>query len=275
MKSTLDFLQMKKNNEKITMITAYDYPAAKHVEASGADMILVGDSLGMVVLGYDSTTEVTLDDMVHHGKAARRGAENTFVVVDMPFMSYHASLEKSIENATRLFTETRAQAVKVEGSHPELLELIRHLTQGGIPVVAHIGLTPQTHNVLGGFKVQGNSSTQAEAMIKDAKALEDSGAFMVVLECIPKELAALIDEAIEIPTIGIGAGINVSGQVLVYHDVLKYGVDRFPKFVKNFGDFDEIGIKGLTHYVNEVRSELFPTDPFTYTMKNKEDLPNK
>lgn len=275
MKSTLDFLQMKKNEEKITMITAYDYPAAKQVEEAGADMILVGDSLGMVVLGYESTTEVTLNDMIHHGKAARRGAENTFIVIDMPFMSYHASLEKAIENATKLFTQTRAQAIKVEGSHPELLELIRHLTQGGIPVVAHIGLTPQTHNVLGGFKVQGNSSSQAEAMIKDAKALEESGAFMIVLECIPKELAALIDDAVDIPTIGIGAGIDVSGQVLVYHDVLKYGVNRFPKFVKNYGDFDDIGIKGLTHYISEVKDKLFPTDPFTYTMKNKEDLPNK
>lgn len=275
MRSTLDFLQMKKNEEKITMITAYDYPAAKQVEAADADMILVGDSLGMVVLGYDSTTQVTLEDMIHHGKAARRGAEDTFIVIDMPFMSYHASLEKALENATSLFTNTRAQAVKVEGSHPELLELVRHLTQGGIPVVAHIGLTPQTHNVLGGFKVQGNSSGQAEELIQAAKSLEESGAFMIVLECIPKELAALIDASIQIPTIGIGAGIDVSGQVLVYHDILKYGVDRFPKFVKNYGDFNEVGVNGLRQYVTEVKRKAFPTEPFTYTMKNKENLPNK
>ena len=270
----LDFLKMKALNDKITMVTAYDYPSAKQAESAGADMILVGDSLGMVVLGYESTTAVTVEDMVHHAKAARRGAKNTFLVVDMPFMSYHGAIDASIITAKEMFQKTDAQALKVEGASKETLELTRRLTEGGIPIVGHIGLTPQTFNILGGYRLQGNNKNDSNQLLDQAKLLESAGAQAIVLECIPKELAKIISESISIPTIGIGAGINCDGQVLVYHDLLQYGVERLPKFVKTYADFNTIGVDGIKAYIDEVKQKVFPSDEYTYTMKNIDDLPN-
>ncbi|WP_164668782.1 3-methyl-2-oxobutanoate hydroxymethyltransferase [Virgibacillus doumboii] len=274
MKSRLDFQKMKEEDKKISMITAYDYPSAKHAEAAGVDMILVGDSLGMVVLGYDSTVKVTVDDMVHHAKAVKRGAGNTFVVVDMPFMSYQVSLEESLRTARDIFQQTGAQALKVEGASEEILELVRRLTDAGIPVVAHLGLTPQTVNVLGGYKVQGKDKEAGEKLLHDAKQLAKSGAVSLVLECVPKELAAIVTNAISIPTIGIGAGIDCDGQVLVYHDILMYGVDRLPKFVKAYTDFNKVGKEALEKYITDVKNKSFPLDEHSFHIKNKELLPN-
>jgi 3-methyl-2-oxobutanoate hydroxymethyltransferase len=271
----LDFQTMKNNNDKITMVTAYDYPAAKMAENANVDMILVGDSLGMVVLGYSSTVQVTMDDMIHHAKAVKRGAKNTFMVVDMPFMSYHVSLEESILNARDLFQQTNAQAIKIEGSSEELLTLTRRLTDGGIPVVAHLGLTPQTVNVLGGYKVQGKDKETGSKLLHDAKQLAEHGAMALVLECVPKELAQIITDAMDIPTIGIGAGAHCDGQVLVYHDLLQFGVDRLPKFVKTYGDFNKYGEQALKSYVNDVKHAKFPTDEHSFLIKDQSFLPSE
>lgn len=266
MLNIIDLQRMKENDEKITMITAYDYPSAMHVEDAGADTILVGDSLGMVVLGYESTIQVTLQDMIHHAKAVRRGAQNTFVIIDMPFMSYHASLEQSINNATKLFQETDAQALKLEGASEETLTLIKRLTDGGIPVVGHLGLTPQTVNVLGGYRVQANNDETSKQLLEDTLRLEAAGAVAVVLECVPKEIGQLVTEEVTIPTIGIGAGVDCDGQVLVYHDLLQYGVKKFAKFVKNYADYNTYGTEALRNYVKEVKSEEFPLPEHTYTI---------
>ncbi|WP_181348287.1 3-methyl-2-oxobutanoate hydroxymethyltransferase [Thalassobacillus sp. CUG 92003] len=258
-------LKMKDNNDKISMVTAYDYPSAKLSEQADVDMLLVGDSLGMVVLGYDSTISVTVEDMIHHGKAVKRGAEQTFIVVDMPFMSYHISSEETLRNATRLYQETQANALKLEGSG-EVLTTIEKLTTGGIPVIGHLGLTPQSVNVLGGYKVQGKEKSSAERLIKDAKLVEESGAVALVLECVPRQLAGLISRSITIPTIGIGAGAECDGQVLVYHDLLQYGVDRLPKFVKAYGDSNRDMREALSTFVDEVKNEQFPQEEHTFTM---------
>lgn len=268
-----DFKAMKHEQDKITMITAYDFPSAKQVEQAGADVILVGDSLGMVVLGYDSTTQVTMDDMIHHGRAVRRGAKDTFVVVDMPFMSYHASKEDSIKNATEIFQKTSAQAVKLEGASGETIQLTKTLTEGGIPVVGHLGLTPQTVHVMGGYKVQGNDEATIQKLMDGAKGLEEAGICLLVLECVPKELAKIISEKIQVPTIGIGAGIHCDGQVLVYHDLLQYGEHHLPKFVKSYADFNDEGSKALKLYVQEVKDQIFPEDKHAFTIKNKSVLP--
>ncbi|MFD1038664.1 3-methyl-2-oxobutanoate hydroxymethyltransferase [Virgibacillus byunsanensis] len=273
MLSRLDLQKMKHNKQKISMITAYDYPSAKVVEEADVDMILVGDSLGMVVLGYASTVQVTVDDMVHHAKAVKRGAPDTFMVVDMPFMSYHISLEDSLANAQKIFQQTDAQAIKIEGASTEALLLTERLSEAGIPVVAHLGLTPQSVHVLGGYKVQGNDSEAAEKLLQDAKAIAERGAIALVLECVPKELASIITNALTIPTIGIGAGINCDGQVLVYHDILQYGVSRVPKFVKTYADYNSTGIEGIRSYVSEVRQESFPKDEHSFTIKNADFLP--
>lgn len=267
------FQKMKEDENKITMLTAYDYPSAKQAEAAKVDLILVGDSLGMTVLGYSSTTQVTLQDMSHHAQAVRRGAPDTFMIVDMPFMSYHASIEKSITNAINLFQETDAQALKVEGASKEILEVVRRLTDGGIPVVGHLGLTPQTVNVLGGYRVQANDEETSNKLLEDAKQLQTAGAAMLVLECIPKELAALVQQVLTIPVIGIGAGADCDGQVLVYHDILQYGVDRLPKFVKHYADFNTIGTEAIDNYVTEVKNETFPAEEHTYKIKNETALP--
>lgn len=266
MKTTHDLAKMKLEKEKITMITAYDYPSAKQAQAAEVDMILVGDSLGNVVLGYDSTVQVTLDDMLHHGRAARRGADDTFIVVDMPFMSYHVSLEDSMANAGKLFQETNAQALKIEGGSKENIQLIERMSDAGIPVVAHLGLTPQTFNVLGGYKVQGKDKESARKLIEESKQVAEAGAVALVLECVPMEIAEIITNEIDIPTIGIGAGIHCDGQVLVYHDILKYGVNRLPKFVKSYTDFNSAGEEAVKNYVDDVKAGTFPTEEYSFLL---------
>ncbi|MBB5323375.1 3-methyl-2-oxobutanoate hydroxymethyltransferase [Anoxybacillus tepidamans] len=269
MKTKTDFLKMKETKEPIVMLTAYDFPSAKLAEAAGVDMILVGDSLGMVVLGYDSTIPVTVDDMIHHTKAVRRGAMNTFIVTDMPFMSYHLSKEDALRNAQRIMQQSGANAVKVEGAD-QVIDVIRALTQAGVPVVAHLGLTPQSVGVLGGYKVQGKDAESARKLLNDAKLCEQAGAIALVLECVPKQIAAEITKQLTIPTIGIGAGDEVDGQVLVYHDVLGYGVGRVPKFVKTYANVQEVIHNALISYVTEVKLRQFPESAHMFTMKEEE-----
>lgn len=271
MKQTTDFMKMKENGEKIVMLTAYDFPSAKQAEKAGVDMILVGDSLGMVVLGYDSTIPVTMDDMVHHAKAVKRGAKETFIVVDLPFMSYHLSIRDTLLNGARLIQETGAHAVKIEGAD-EVIDSIQALTKAGIPVVGHLGLTPQSVGILGGYKVQGKNAEAAKKLMEDAKKCEEAGAFALVLECVPKQLAKEISSFIKIPTIGIGAGVHTDGQVLVYHDVLTYGVDRVAKFVKPYAQLNDEIEHGIKSYVNEVKQGIFPNDQHSFTMKAEELL---
>jgi 3-methyl-2-oxobutanoate hydroxymethyltransferase len=269
MKQTTDFLKMKENREKIVMLTAYDFPSAKQAEQGGVDLILVGDSLGMVVLGYDSTVPVTIEDMIHHTKAVKRGAKSTFIVVDMPFLTYHLSIKDTLVNAGRLIQETGANAVKVEGAD-DVIEKISALTRAGIPVCAHLGLTPQSVGVLGGYKVQGKDSQAALKLIEDAKKCEEAGAFAVVLECVPKQLADEVSKCVSIPIIGIGAGIDVDGQVLVYHDILGYGVVRVPKFVKQYYSLNPFILESIQSYVRDVKTNQFPEEKHSFTMKERE-----
>lgn len=269
MKQTTDFVKMKETNEKIAMVTAYDFPSAKLAELAKVDMILVGDSLGMVVLGYDSTVPVTITDMIHHTKAVKRGAADTFVVTDMPFMTYHLNKESTLIAASKLIQEGGANAVKVEGAG-NVIPMIEALTASGIPVMAHLGLTPQTVGVLGGYKVQGKTADTANQLIEDALQCEKAGAFALVLECVPKQLAKEISSRLSIPTIGIGAGVDVDGQVLVFHDLVKFGVNRLPKFVKTYGDCNEVIEKGLMQYVFEVKTSQFPEDKHSFSMKEEE-----
>ncbi|WP_042346447.1 3-methyl-2-oxobutanoate hydroxymethyltransferase [Bacillus massiliigorillae] len=269
MKLYSQFLKMKEQKEKIVMLTAYDYPSAKLAEEAEVDMILVGDSLGMVVLGYDSTIPVTVDDMIHHTKAVKRGAKDTFTVTDMPFMSYHLSIDETLKNATRIMQEGGADAVKVEGAD-EVLYKISALTKAGVPVVAHLGLTPQTVGVLGGYKVQGKDAEAAEKLIQDAKKCEEAGAIAVVLECVPYQVGRIITEELSIPTIGIGAGNETDGQVLVFHDVIQFGVERLPKFVKPYSNVNEDILSAIKSYRNEVKDVVFPAQEHSFTMKENE-----
>jgi 3-methyl-2-oxobutanoate hydroxymethyltransferase len=269
MKQTTDFFKMKKNGEPIAMLTAYDYPSAKNAEQAESDIILVGDSLGMVVLGYDSTIPVTVEEMIHHTKAVKRGAKDTFIVVDLPFMSYHLSVRDTLLAGARMMQEAGAHAVKVEGADG-VLDHIAALTNAGIPVCAHLGLTPQSVAVLGGYKVQGKSADAARKLIEDAKKCEEAGAFMIVLECVPKQLASKISSLLSIPTIGIGGGDGTDGQVLVYHDVIGYGVERVAKFVKQYGSIDGTIVASLKQYVSEVKTREFPSDQYSFTMKEEE-----
>lgn len=268
MLSTTDFLKMKQESKKISMITAYDYPSAKNAENSGIDMILVGDSLGMVVLGYESTVQVTLDDMVHHTKAVKRGAKNTFIVSDMPFLTYHLSVDETLKNGARLIQEGGAHALKLEGAD-DVVGKIHALTKAGMPVCAHLGLTPQSVGVLGGYKVQGKNIKDAEKLIEDSKRVEEAGAFALVLECIPKQLTALISKQLTIPVIGIGAGNTCDGQVLVYHDLIGYGVNRLPKFVKQYTEVDSAIVGGIQQYIYELKNGQFPKDEHSFTMKEE------
>lgn len=269
MKTTTDFQKMKANGEPIVMLTAYDYPSARLAEEAQVDMILVGDSLGMVVLGYDSTIPVTVDDMVHHTKAVCRGAKDTFIVTDMPFMSYHSSLEDTMNNARRLMQDGGAHALKVEGAG-DVCFTISQLTAAGVPVVAHLGLTPQSVGVLGGYKVQGKDSETAKKLLEDAKAVEKAGAMMLVLECVPKQLAEIITSQASIPTIGIGAGNKTDGQVLVYHDVIQNGFGHVPKFVKHFANVNDSIQKAISQYRNEVKTREFPNENQSFTMKEEQ-----
>lgn len=269
-KTTADFKKMKQAGEKIAMITAYDAPSAKFAEQSGVDMILVGDSLGNVVLGYDSTIPVTLEDMIHHTKAVKRGAKNTFIVTDMPFMTYHTSIPEAMHNARRLMQEAGACAVKLEGSG-FIFDVIRRLTDAGVPVVSHLGLTPQSVGVLGGYKVQGKDLESAKALIRDAKSAEEAGAFCLVLECVPKQIAEIISKELTIPVIGIGAGAEVDGQVLVFHDVIGYGGEFVPKFVKKYANIAPVITDAIQNYVQDVKEKKFPEEKHSFTM-NEEQL---
>lgn len=271
MKGIQQFRKMKEANEPIAMVTAYDHPTAHYAERAGVDTILVGDSLGMVVLGYPSTAYVTVDDMIHHGKAVRRGAPNTFIVLDMPFGSYHESKEKTIEAAVRMYQETRADALKVEGAG-EVIERIAELTTVGIPVVAHLGLLPQSAAVEGAYRVQGKTASQAMQLIADAKACERAGAVMLVVECIPHELAQKVTEAVSIPVIGIGAGAETDGQVLVVHDLAQIGDHRLPKFVETYSDAGRALEEGIAAYTEAVHTRQFPKEEHQFTMSEEERL---
>ena len=264
MKNTVaTFKKMKNEGTKISMLTAYDYSTAKLVDEAGINSILIGDSLGMVMLGYEDTLSVTMEDMIHHGAAVARGAKNALVVVDMPFMSYEVSVEEAVANAGRLMKEGRANAVKLEGG-VRVAEQIRAITKAGIPVCAHIGLTPQSVNAFGGFKVQGKTAEAAQKMVDDALAVQEAGAFAVVLECVPAKLAALISEKLTIPTIGIGAGAGCDGQVLVYQDMLALFSDFKPKFVKHFGNIGPQMTAAFKAYDEEVKAGTFPAEEHTF-----------
>jgi 3-methyl-2-oxobutanoate hydroxymethyltransferase len=261
--TTTSLKKMKADGKKITMLTAYDYPSAKLADQAGIDVILVGDSLGMVVLGYDTTIPVTVADMVYHTRAVTRAVTHALVVTDLPFLSYHGTWQETLKNAGEIIQKGNAKAVKLEGGR-EVAETVKRLTQAGIPVMGHIGLTPQSVNQLGGFRVQGKTKEAARALIEDAKILEEAGCFALVLECIPAPLAKLITEKIEIPTIGIGAGVDCDGQVLVFHDMLGYGGEHYPKFVKKYA---EIGItieQAIRTYIDEVKTAAFPQEEHSY-----------
>jgi 3-methyl-2-oxobutanoate hydroxymethyltransferase len=252
-----DIKEMKSKKERIGMLTAYDYPTAKLVDEAGIPLILVGDSLGMVVLGYDSTIPVTMEDMVHHTKAVSRGTKRAIVIADMPFMTYHTSTD-ALNNAARLIQKAGAQAVKLEGGRI-VAETVKRITDCGIPVMGHIGLTPQFIHQLGGYKVQGKTAEAAKHLIDDAHALEQAGVFSIVLELVPSQLAKMITESISIPTIGIGAGADCDGQVQVISDILGLFTDFIPKHAKQYVQLADI-IKGaITNYIDEVKSGNFPT----------------
>lgn len=264
MKNTvLTFQQAKENGEKLTMLTAYDYSTAKLIDEAGVNSILVGDSLGNVILGYEDTISVTMEDMIHHGAAVARGAKNALVVIDMPFMSYQTSVYDALVNAGRLMKEGRGDAVKLEGG-VEVCPQIKAIVDAGIPVCAHIGLTPQSINAFGGFKVQGKSEAAAKKLLEDVKAVEEAGAFAVVIEGVPAKIAALITEQLHIPTIGIGAGKDCDGQVLVYQDMLGMFSDFTPKFVKRYANIGEVMKEAFQNYIKEVQDGVFPAEENTY-----------
>jgi len=257
--------EMKQKGEKITMLTAYDYTTAKIIDEAGIPLILVGDSLGMVVLGYESTIPVTMEDMLHHTKAVVRGTKQTMVVGDMPFMTYHISVEDALRNAARFIQEAGAQAIKLEGG-VTVVEKVRRIVDCGIPVMGHIGLTPQSIHQFGGFKIQGKTAQAAARLLEDARALEEAGAFAIVLETVPAPLATLITQKIDVPTIGIGAGAGCDGQVQVVNDVLGSFADFVPKHAKQYAKLGEIIRKAVTEYYNEVKAGSFPTDKHSFSM---------
>ena len=262
--TTATIKQMKQNGEPITMVTAYDYAMAKNVCEAGIEMILVGDSLGNVVLGYNSTVPVTMEEMLHHTKAVMRGAQGALVVGDMPFMSYQASVVDGMYNAARFLKETGCAAVKLEGGS-EVCELVHKLTQAGIPVVGHIGLTPQSVNQLGGFKVQGKSAAAAQKLLDDARSLEQAGAFSIVLECVPELLAKKVTESLQTAaTIGIGAGKYCDGQVLVCNDLLGFTDGFCPKFVKRYADVHSEIVNAVKGYIADVKARSFPAAEHTF-----------
>lgn len=269
MKNTvMTFKEAKNNGEKLTMLTAYDYSTAKLIDESGVNSILVGDSLGNVILGYEDTVSVTVEDMIHHGAAVARGAKNALVIIDMPFMSYQTSVYDAMVNAGRLMKEGRGNAVKLEGGS-EVCPQIKAITDAGIPVCAHLGMTPQSINAFGGFKVQCKTEDAAKKLIEDAKAVEAAGAFAVVLECVPAKLAELITKTISIPTIGIGAGNGCDGQVLVYQDMLGMFSDFTPKFVKKYASVGEVMKEAFRNYIKEVGDGTFPSKEHEYKIDEK------
>lgn len=264
MKNTVvTFKEAKAKGEKLTMLTAYDYSTAKLVDAAGINSILVGDSLGNVILGYEDTISVTMEDMIHHSAAVARGNKNCLLITDMPFMSYQTSVYDAVVNAGRLMKEGRAHAVKLEGG-AEVCDRIEAIVKASIPVCAHLGLTPQSINAFGGFKVQGKGEAAAQKLLDDARAVEKAGAFAVVLECVPAKLAKMVTEAIHIPTIGIGAGADCDGQVLVNQDLLAMFTDFTPKFVKHYANIGEVMVGAYAKYDQEVKAGVFPAPEHTY-----------
>jgi 3-methyl-2-oxobutanoate hydroxymethyltransferase len=271
-KVTVPAVRAMKGKSRIGMLTAYDYPSAKVADAAGADVLLVGDSLGMVVLGYPDTLSVTVDDMLHHTRAVARGAKTSLIVGDMPYLSYHVSIEESVRNAGR-FIQAGAQAVKVEGAKPSRIEAIKAILDAEIPVMGHIGLTPQSVNAMGGFKLQGKNADDARRLIDEAVALEQAGCFSIVLECVPTELAAMITEQVTIPTIGIGAGPSCDGQVLVFHDVLGIYDGHTAKFVRQYAHIAQDMQTALEAYLADVRSGAFPDETReSFHMASDEEL---
>ena len=269
MKNTVQtFKEAKSNHTKLAMLTAYDYSTAKLQDEAGIHGILVGDSLGNVILGYEDTISVTMEDMIHHGAAVARGAKNALVVVDMPFMSYQTSVYDAVVNAGRLMKEGRANAVKLEGG-VSVCPQIKAITDAGIPVMAHLGLTPQSINAFGGFKVQGKNEAAARKLIDDAKAVEEAGAFAPVLECVPAKLAKIISEQLTIPTIGIGAGAGCDGQILVYQDMLGMFSDYTPKFVKRFAEVGSVMKEAFANYIKEVQAETYPAEEHTFKIDDE------
>ena len=269
MKNSIATMQeQKKKGEAITMLTAYDYSTAKLMDEAGIDAILVGDSLGMVMLGYEDTLSVTMEDMIHHTAAVSRGLQKALLVADMPFMSYQTSIYDAVSNAGRLVKEGHANCVKLEGG-AAVCEQIRAITDASIPVMAHLGLTPQSVNAFGGFKVQGKSEEAAKQLLEDAKRVQDAGAFAVVLECVPEKLATLISKSLEIPTIGIGAGAGCDGQVLVYQDMLAIYSDMKPKFVKQFAQVGSLMKEGIEAYIKETRERSFPADEHCFKIADE------
>ena len=267
MRKTIFDLLDRKGSLPVSMLTAYDFNTARTIDEAGIDMILVGDSLGNVMLGYENTLAVTVEDMIHHGKAVCRGAKQAFVVVDMPFMSYQASVEDAVRNAGRIMKETNCQAVKLEGG-VEYADRIKAIVQAGIPVVAHIGLTPQSVNAMGGYKVQGKSLEQAQKLLKDAKAVEKAGAFAITLECVPAALAKMITVQTKALTIGIGAGNGCDGQVLVYQDMLGFTDGFTPKFVKKYADLHSVMLEAFKQYKQECEERSFPAAGQTYAISD-------
>ncbi len=266
--TTATIRQMKADGKPITMLTAYDYSMAKLVDDAGIDMILVGDSLGMVMLGYDSTLPVTMDEMIHHVKAVCQGAVRAMVVADLPFMSYQVSVKEALRNSGRFLKETSASAVKLEGGL-EVADAVRAIVNAGIPVVGHLGLTPQSVHQMGGYKVQGKDESAAKKLLADARCLEEAGAFCLVLECVPTPLAKLVTESLQIPTIGIGAGPQCDGQVLVIHDMLGLYPRSSPKFVKKYVNLHEQMTAALKQYIEEVAERTFPGPEHSFGMSEE------
>ena len=266
MRTTINQIKdMKRKGEKIVMLTAYDYTTAKIVDEVGIPLILVGDSLGMVVLGYESTIPVTIEECLHHTKAVVRGTKKALVVGDMPFMTYHTSVEEALKNAARFIQEAGAQAIKLEGG-VTVAEKVRRIVECGIPVMGHIGLTPQSIHQIGGYKIQGRTPEAAVKMLKDAQALEEAGVFGIVLETVPTPLATLITQKISVPTIGIGAGIGCDGQIQIINDILGSYTDFVPKHTKQYTKLADIMSSAITEYYNEVKAGTFPTDKQSFSM---------
>lgn len=266
--TTITFKNSKKNKQKLTMLTAYDYSTAKLIDSCGINGILVGDSLGMVCLGYEDTLSVTMEDMIHHTKAVAKGAKNSLIVADMPFMSYQTSVYDAVYNAGRLIKEGRAQAIKLEGG-VEVFEQIQAIVKASIPVMGHVGLTPQSVNAFGGFKVQGKDEVAAKKFIEDAIAVEKAGAFSVVLEGVPSKLAKIVTEKLSIPTIGIGAGVDCDGQILVYQDMLGMFSDFTPKFVKKYESLGDKMKSAFETYIDEVENGYFPSQKHSFNISDE------
>src|SRR5213593_4687834 len=271
-KVTVPAIRAMKRVQRIGMLTAYDYPTAKIADAAGTDIILVGDSLGMVVLGYPDTLSVTVEDMIHHTRAVVRGTQRALVVGDMPYMSYHISIEESVRNAGQ-FIRAGANAVKIEGGKPQRIRTVEAIRDAEIPVMGHIGLTPQSVNVVGGFKLQGKNADDARRLLDEAIALDRAGCFSIVLECVPEELASLITDRVSIPTIGIGAGPSCDGQVLVFHDLLGMYDGHTPKFVRRYANIGDEMRKAIARYLEDVRGGRFPdASTESFHMSGTEEL---